>query len=100
MDRKRNFDTILQLISSGKLDVKKLITEIVPLDEYQKIYGDIGKSKAIASILKYNEETVNDSTVIINNSKNKINDVVIGIIGAGNFTKMTLLPALKISILE
>ena len=92
---KRNFDTILQLISSGKLDVKKLITEIVPLDEYQKIYGDIGKSKAIASILKYNEETVNDSTVIINNSKNKINDVVIGIIGAGNFTKMTLLPALK-----
>ena len=92
---KRNFDTILQLISSGKLDVKKLITEIVPLDEYQKIYGDIGKSKAIASILKYNEETVNDSTVIINNSKNKINDVVIGIIGAGNFTKMTLLPSLK-----
>ena len=92
---KRNFDTILQLISSGKLDVKKLITEIVPLDEYQKIYGDIGKSKAIASILKYNEESVNDSTVIINNSKNKINDVVIGIIGAGNFTKMTLLPALK-----
>ncbi|MDT8416142.1 MAG: bi-domain-containing oxidoreductase [Flavobacteriaceae bacterium] len=94
---KRNFEAILQAIASQKLHVKELITEVVPLDNYQKIYGNIGSSSAIASLLKYPEtenpqpqHTVQLKQVNFSKSKG-----VIGIIGAGNFTKMTMLPALK-----
>lgn len=40
---KRNFDTILQAISMGNLDVKSLITEEVELKDYNLIYGDMRK---------------------------------------------------------
>ena len=94
---KRNFEAILHSIASGKLLVKDMITEVVNIEDYQNIYGEIGTKKSIASILKYNTgENVNPATTIelksvnFNGSKG-----VIGIIGAGNFTKMTMLPALK-----
>lgn len=92
---KRNFETVLQLISSGKLQVKKLISEIVPLEDYDKIYGDIGNSKAIASIIRYSEDTKPENTIVVNKKGLESTKGIIGLIGAGNFTKMTLLPALK-----
>ena len=48
---KRNFETILQIISSGALDVKSLITEKVSLEHYLYIYGDMRKQGSIVSIL-------------------------------------------------
>ena len=92
---KRNFETILQLISTGKLAVKELISEIIPLEEYDKIYGDIGNSKSIASIIKYNEHNTPEYTIVVNKKEVEPTKGGIGIIGAGNFTKMTMLPALK-----
>jgi predicted dehydrogenase/threonine dehydrogenase-like Zn-dependent dehydrogenase len=94
---KRNFEAVLHAIESGNLHVKELISEIVPLAEYQKIYGEIGGKRTIASILSYNSSnsqqpvhTIALKDVHYNGSKG-----IIGIIGAGNFTKMTMLPALK-----
>ena len=93
---KRNFEAILQAISSGKLQVEKMITEIIPLDDFIKIYGEIGSSKSIASILKYSESDISPkNTIQISNSSYTGQKGVIGIIGAGNFTKMTMLPMLK-----
>ncbi len=95
---KRNFESILNAISTGKLRVKELITEIVELNDFQKIYGNIGQSKSIASILKYPEINNNSgisNTVELNKQIFKGTKGVIGVIGAGNFTKMTMLPALK-----
>ncbi|MER2998500.1 bi-domain-containing oxidoreductase [Pontibacter populi] len=94
---KRNFETVLQAISSGILDVKSLITERVSLEDYNKIYGNIGASKSIASILVYPEGGAVDksATVTLTEGSFKGSKGVIGIIGAGNFTKMTMLPALK-----
>jgi predicted dehydrogenase/threonine dehydrogenase-like Zn-dependent dehydrogenase len=94
---KRNFETILQAISAGRIHVKDMITEQIPLQEYQKIYGEIGSSKSIASILKYEEKTqLNPSHLVqlkeVNFSTSK---GVIGIVGSGNFTKMTMMPVLK-----
>lgn len=93
---KRNFEAILFAVASGKLDVKSLITEVVPLEDYQKIYGSMGGGQSIASLLKYPdnapyEQTVKLSSSAVAPSKTK----GIAIIGAGNFTKMTLLPAMK-----
>ncbi len=96
---KRNFEAVLQAMSSGKLKVKELITEIVDLNNYDKIYGNIGKSRSIASILKYPEadfsETIQNQTLVLNDRSFAGSKGVIGVIGAGNFTKMTMLPALK-----
>ncbi|WP_236976862.1 bi-domain-containing oxidoreductase [Membranihabitans maritimus] len=91
---KRNFETILNAISSGSINVKPLITEIIPLKDYQKIYGEIGSSKAIASILSYNNATYSNEIAINNNANTKTNRGI-AIVGAGNFAKMTILPALS-----
>jgi len=94
---KRNFEAILQSISSGKLHVNEMITEVIPLDDYLKIYGEIGSSRSIASLLKYNEESIiaPSNTIKLKEASYAGQKGVIGIIGSGNFTKMTMLPALK-----
>ncbi|MEM6718259.1 MAG: bi-domain-containing oxidoreductase [Bacteroidota bacterium] len=92
---KRNFETVLQLISSGKLEVQSLISEVVPLEEYDKIYGDIGNSKSIASIIKYSGDSKLENSIVVNKKELQATKGIIGLVGAGNFTKMTLLPALK-----
>lgn len=94
---KRNFEAILQAIASKKLVVQKMITEIVPLESYQTIYGEIGSSKSIASILSYQEQhNENPShTIQLKETSFKGSKGVVGVVGAGNFTKMTMLPALK-----
>ncbi len=93
---KRNFEAILQGIASGKLNVKPLITEVVKLDDYLRIYGDMKNLNAIASLLKYetSEKDYNNTVKVVENKNTgKINGIAI--IGAGNFTKMTMLPVLK-----
>lgn len=91
---KRNFDTILQAISMGNLDVKSLVTEEVELKDYNLIYGDMRKHGSIASIIKYPEDTVADSVIDVNSSTFSASAGQIGIIGAGNFTSATMIPAL------
>lgn len=93
----RNFESVLYSISSGALHVKEMITEVVPLDEYKNIYGDIGSHRSIASIISYDrgEKKVPSHTVSFANNSFKGAKGVIGVVGAGNFTKMTMMPALK-----
>jgi predicted dehydrogenase/threonine dehydrogenase-like Zn-dependent dehydrogenase len=94
---KRNFEAVLQAISNGQLSVKPLITERVPLAEYHRIYGNIGRSRSIASIIGYpsHDGAAIQHTVKLSDRTFKGQKGVIGVIGAGNFTKMTMLPALK-----
>ncbi len=93
---KRNFETILEAIRSNRIHVKEMITEVVDLENFQNIYGEIGNSKSIASILKYSDKTETPSTSVkIKDTDFSSSKGVIGIIGSGNFTKMTMMPALK-----
>jgi predicted dehydrogenase/threonine dehydrogenase-like Zn-dependent dehydrogenase len=93
---KRNFEAILQAMASGQLHVKPLITELVPIEEYGRIYSNMGQSRAIASLLVYSqEEKALVRSVSLQGHSFKGQKGVIGIIGAGNFTKMTMLPALQ-----
>lgn len=91
----RNFQTILNAIQASDIDVKPLITEIVELDEYLKIYGEIGSSKSIASILNYKDAVYSNDIVVNETRKSDSSANGLAIVGAGNFTKMTMLPALK-----
>lgn len=92
---KRNFETILHSISTKGLDVKSLITEEVELKDYLEIYGDMRKRGSIASILKFPEESKIDRVVSIDGAAFKAGNGKIGIVGAGNYTSSTVIPALK-----
>lgn len=91
---KRNFQTILDAIASGRLDVKPLITEVVELENYNDIYGDMRKSGSIASILKYPEDAQQVSVVRIDSAHSTAGGGKIGIIGAGNYTSSMVVPCL------
>lgn len=92
---KRNFEAILQTISNGGLDVHSLISEIVDLQDYMQIYGDMRKKGSIASIIKFPEEQSINRVVAIENNKFNATTGKIGIIGAGNYTSSTVVPNLK-----
>jgi len=97
---KRNFEAVLWAIGTGSLKVRELITETVELAEYHKVYDTIGKSRSIASIIKYpvipDENYITPSnTIELNHQSFGGTKAVAGFIGAGNFTKMTMLPSLK-----
>ena len=95
---KRNFKTVLKAISNRSLYVKDLITEKVPFADYHQIYDRISSSNSIASILvypNYEKDFIDQNTIKLKETSFAGQKCVVGIIGAGNFTKMTVLPALK-----
>lgn len=92
---KRNFEAILQALSSGQLDVKPLITEKVKLENYEEIYGDMRKQGSIASILEFSEDAKQNSKVKVSEKTFQASAGVFGIIGAGNFTSSTIIPGMN-----
>lgn len=102
----RNFEAILQAIADGGLKVDDLISERVPFQEYHRIYQHLDTSSTIASILVYDDKadlSLSNSEVSFTRSAHSSitsrsftpTSGHIGIIGAGNFTKMTVMPILK-----
>ena len=92
---KRNFEAILVALSNKQLNVSPLITERIPIADYKQVYGDMGNSKSIASILKYNQTEERQSTIVVTPKSFEEKKGIVGIIGAGNFTSGTILPNLK-----
>jgi predicted dehydrogenase/threonine dehydrogenase-like Zn-dependent dehydrogenase len=91
---KRNFEAILNTIAEGQIDLTPLITEKVQLEEYDAIYGDMKKAGSIASVLTYTPAQ-QKTTIKVNDKIFSGQKGVIGIVGAGNFTSSTVIPALK-----
>ena len=92
---KRNFEAILNAISSKQLNVKPLITAEVKLENYHQIYGNMRKQSSIASILEYSKSEKMSSVVTLDNKNFKGSPGVFAIIGAGNFVSSTTIPAMN-----
>lgn len=94
--QKRNFEAILQALATGKLKVQPLISEVIELSDYLHIYNDMNGG-SIASILKYPVQENNHFSSVVEAAATALKPAngIIGIIGAGNFTKMTVMPAMK-----
>ena len=98
--QKRNFEAILQLLSTQSLNFDYLITHQYQFLDAPKAYNEILNNRdALGVVLEYaNADKImmkkrvefNEST-----SREKHNEVNIGVIGAGNFTKLIVLPILK-----
>jgi len=94
----RNFKTILECVRNNSLNVKKLISERVDFESTPKLYADLSTTENIATLIQY-AGCFSDKTVVKTTTENSRPIVCskggLGIIGAGLFTKATLLPILK-----
>jgi len=92
----RNFEAVLDLMRSGQLRLDNLITHRFPLREAVEAYGRIQHDpKALGVILEYSSESNRSQAVrIVQKASPAAEQECFGVIGAGNFAKAVLLPAL------
>jgi len=92
----RNFDAVLAAMCSGQLRVKELITQRIPFANAPHAYGaTLSDPDTLGVVLEYPYQV--DRTPTINIAVSELRPAgkcVIALIGAGNFSKMTLAPAL------
>lgn len=95
----RNFQAILQLLSNGSLNFNYLITHRYKFLEAPKAYNEVLNNRdSLGVILEYEniKDIIVDKRVNLLSSFTSISsEVGIGVIGAGNFTKLIVLPILK-----
>ena len=97
----RNIEEFLRLLATGRLDVSDLITHIFPFDEAEKAYELITKNpnreSYIGVLLQYSEN-VDKMASIVKIRKGAVETkgtIGVGLIGAGNFAKTTILPVMS-----
>jgi predicted dehydrogenase/threonine dehydrogenase-like Zn-dependent dehydrogenase len=111
----RNFQAVLEAMNSGALQIEPLITRRSRLGDYLEIYNNMADG-GLGSLLVYDEPPSGehstsdapqilpgsgntgglraDATIQITIRKFEPADRPLAIVGAGNFTKMTAMPAL------
>ena len=101
----RNFEAVLEAMRAGQLRVKELITHRLALEEAGDAYGRVlHDSEALGIIIEYPEgnEKGDSPNFSLREKKDSplfpvfppISPVTVGVIGAGNYARTILLPAL------
>jgi len=97
--QQRNFEAILDMMSSGQLDVKPLITHRFAFEQAQDAYQVLSNDRAALGILlQYgsNAASRHVKTVRFDNpAVAPAAKTVVGFIGAGNYASRMLIPAFK-----
>ena len=96
----RNFEAVLDMIASGGIDPAVLISQRIKHVDAPKIYADLGAAGSLGLVLEY--EPKGDWLDPAARTR-KTGDggaapghkAVVGVIGAGNFTKQQIAPNLK-----
>lgn len=100
----RNVEEFLRLIATKRLDISDLITHIIPFDDAARAYEMLTKNsnqeKYIGILLEYKENENKWDDVVkapagLLGRKISGNQISIGLIGAGNFARSTMLPTMK-----
>ncbi len=101
----RNLAAFLTLIEKGLIDVKPLITHRFPIDQAEQAYALISgkKEEPFLAVLFHYADQASEPTPTVqfslpqtpSRSKRSHLPVRLGIIGAGNFASLVLLPILK-----
>jgi len=104
----RNFQAVLDLMAGGRLDVSPLISRRVPLAEAPAVYQELVTDRSLLGVLlTYPEQAPDvrrtvavsrlgkgDEVPPISNLQSSLSNPVVGVIGAGNFASLVLIPAL------
>ncbi|NVK44045.1 MAG: zinc-binding dehydrogenase [Oceanospirillaceae bacterium] len=95
----RNFEAVLDMLASGQLDVKPLITHRFAFEDADKAYQTLTEdSSGLGILLQY--ESPYESRAVKNVTLNDrarfiTSQPVMGFIGAGNYASRVLIPAFK-----
>ena len=97
----RNFEAVLDMMSSGKLDLKSLITHRYDIKNAVEAYEQLDDSSTLGIILNYpklSREKLKISKVVLE-AKDPVSydptKPCVGFIGAGNYASRVLIPAFK-----
>jgi len=96
----RNFEAILDMLSSGKLDVRALVSHRYSFNEALEGYATLTNDKsALGIILQYPNKVVEElsNNVLELNPfvPSAGNEPIVGFIGAGSYASRVLIPAFK-----
>ena len=97
---KRNFETVLDLLSDGLINIKPLITHRFKLDEVKEAYKTLDDERALGILLEYEDrkESLEDSSKVRISQRLKTktnNHVCVSFLGAGNYASRFLIPNFK-----
>lgn len=92
----RNIEAFLTMVASGHLRVDDLVTHVFSIDDAAKAYDTIGADPtALAVQFEYPDAETGAATSRIElAARTTPGRGAVGIIGAGNYAKMTLVPAM------
>lgn len=95
----RNFEAILDMMSSGQVDVKPLITHRFKFEDAAQAYELLTSDKsALGILLQYQSDssTRHEKSVTLDNEATfEASKPVVGFVGAGNYASRMLIPAFK-----
>jgi predicted dehydrogenase/NADPH:quinone reductase-like Zn-dependent oxidoreductase len=92
----RNFEAILDAMAAGTLDVASLISARVPLAEAPAVYSEkLADPKVLGVVLEYPGQVSPSPSLELRPRWAGASGATVAVLGAGNFSKMTLLPALS-----
>ena len=95
----RNFEAFLDLVDEGKITPSEMVTHEYEFENALTAYDlleDKIKEDYLGILLNYKEEySLKSELVKISDATIKSNELNIGLIGAGNFTKSVIIPNLK-----
>jgi predicted dehydrogenase/threonine dehydrogenase-like Zn-dependent dehydrogenase len=97
----RNFEAVLDMMSSGELNLKSLITHRYDIENAVEAYDQLDNSSTLGIILNYPKRSVEKLKISKVDLETK--DLVsydptkprVGFIGAGNYSSRVLIPAFK-----
>ena len=94
----RNFEAVLDLMASGKLRIRELVSREIPLSDAGKAYELVAEARDILGlVLTYDGKVdLSKRTVTLldrQSSPAACGKAVVGFIGAGNYAGSTLIPA-------
>lgn len=95
----RNFEAVLDLMASGQLDVKPLISHRYSIDDALEAYQQLDNKSSLGILLRYDSADIKvaeNRAVSLNSPLNyDAKSAVCGFIGAGNYASRVLIPAFK-----
>ena len=95
----RNFEAVLDLMASGALDIKPLISHRFDIEDAVNAYKCLDDKSSLGIVLNYSsapENLLDLKVVKIREPESyKKSDVVCGFIGGGNYASRVLIPAFK-----
>ena len=103
----RNFEAVLDMMASGALDVKPLISHRFEINDAEKAYGLIaGSGSSLGILLQYPGYEISESSrtvkldALVSDTgpmldSDQVNKVRLSFLGSGNYATAVLIPAFK-----